>query len=379
MGEIFIMGDPRFLSGGSTRCEYLSYEQAPPTVESLGKGTVTTESVLAPELDGLSLKKRVERLGQRVHCGKSRYHQCEDRRNVFLRSGEFPTVGVELETEAKSKTEESYDAIQSDLVSNWFHMERDGSLDPENNGKYGFEIITEPLPPRVYRNKETWAGLQNALVPWLSSYGFPRCGLHVHVGLEQFETCDRLPMNGARDRRKIGKFLSAFVYYCVLDPSFVDRVVLRKNGDWSSAVMQADGFLSHASDVSSGKMTAAEAVDIVVGEISSLNWSQIADYAVSTVVDGNQFCVLNGEIRGFSGHGVEINCEHPYTVEFRRGKGTVNSISIHRTVELMSLIVRYAYKMANNPEMTVTSKDMYRFIAENTTSLALKAMAEKEA
>ena len=373
--ETFLFGDPRFLSGGANfNCE-INYNYAPPVVE--GNDIVTTEYLLQPRFGGLTLPARIKAAGQQVHARKSGYHHRPPGINLFLRRNEWPSVGAELETEALCKDSKSSESLQDDLVSNWFHMERDGSLDDENGGEYGFEIITEPLPPRVYRSQETWAGLQNILTPWLGSYGFRNCGLHVHVGLEQFEHCDTLPLRNAADRRRIGKYLSAFVYYCLLNPSFVDRVVLRKNGAWSEACAN-DEFLRHACEATDGKTTAADAVDIVVGELTRAEWLSKASRQAERIGSNDSAFEFTKELYGFSSHGVEINCDHPYTVEFRRGKGTVNSISVHRTVELMSLIVRYAWKMARNPGMDVSQSDVLRFIAENTTSRALKAMAEKE-
>ena len=44
----------------------------------------------------------------------------------------------------------------------------------------------------------------------------------------------------------------------------------------------------------------------------------------------------------------------------------------------MTMIVRYAWKIARNPDMLVSRGDIYRFIAENTTSPALAELARKE-
>ena len=169
MEELFILGNPRFLSGGAATSCVIDYGMPPPTVESLRCGKVTSESVLNPMHLGKSLAARVSACGQQVHSGKSGYHH-RPRFNVFLHDGENPTAGVELETESRVTTSEHVNRLVEDLKSNWFHMERDGSLDPDHGGEYGFEFITEPLPPRVYRNPMTWAGLQNVLSPWVESY-----------------------------------------------------------------------------------------------------------------------------------------------------------------------------------------------------------------
>lgn len=378
MEELFILGNPRFLSGGAATSCVIDYGMPPPTVESLLCGKVTSESVLNPTHLGKSLAARVSACGQQVHSGKSGYHH-RPRFNVFLHDGENPTAGIELETESRVTTSEHVNRLVDDLKSNWFHMERDGSLDPDHGGEYGFEFITEPLPPRVYRNPMTWAGLQNVLSPWVESYSKCRCGLHVHVGLQQFEKVDGIPLMSPSDRRRVGKYLSAFVYYCLLNPSFVDRVVLRKNGTWSGVVDNPE-LMAFTGLVSGGKATGGDVVDIVVKNVVAESWANEASRASGRVGTGcsDSTRTYTHDIASFAGHGHELNCEHDYTVEFRRGKGTLNSISIHRTVELMTMIVRYAWKIARNPDMLVSRGDIYRFIAENTTSPALAELARKE-
>ena len=380
MEELFILGNPRFLSGGAATSCVIDYGMPPPTVESLRCGKVTSESVLSSAHRGKSLAARVSACGQQVHSGKSGYHH-RPRFNVFLHDGENPTAGVELETESRVATSEHVNRLVEDLKSNWFHMERDGSLDPDHGGEYGFEFITEPLPPRVYRNPMTWAGLQNVLSPWVESYSKARCGLHVHVGLQQFEKVDGIPLMSPQDRRRVGKYLSAFVYYCLLNPSFVDRVVLRKNGTWSG-VVDSPSLMAFTGLVSGGKATGGDVVDIVVKTIVAESWASEAHRAsgrVGVLTDCNDSTrAYTYDLDSFAGHGRELNCEHDYTVEFRRGKGTLNSISVHRTVELMTMIVRYAWKIARNPDMSVSRGDIYRFIAEHTTSPALADLARKE-
>ena len=80
----------------------------------------------------------------------------------------------------------------------------------------------------------------------------------------------------------------------------------------------------------------------------------------------------------YNGHDVELNFGHPYTVEFRRGKGTTNAVSIHRMVELCTLIVRYVWSMARDPSKMVTAESVYKFILENTNSEALRKITKKQ-
>jgi len=86
------------------------------------------------------------------------------------------------------------------------------------------------------------------------------------------------------------------------------------------------------------------------------------------------FCqtVLNGT----TSHGTEVNTEHKYTVEFRRGKGTLHALSVHRMVETFSLMVRYVGKTIRNPRDYVSKKGLYEFMHDNTTSAPLKKFIE---
>ena len=376
--ELFILGDPRYLSGGACAHYSINYANRPPRIS-----TSVARSREVANMSGGTTAARLRGLGQDIHGGKQGYHS-RPYLNLFLAKGSNPTAGVEIETVAKVKSESNCQDLEAALTSNWFHAERDGSLDSEHSGKYGYEWITDPLPPRVYRDPRTWVGFQNLMTPWVSSFDRPECGLHVHVGLEQFEGDDCksfAPFWNPDDRRTLGKYLSAFVYYALLDQAFIDRVVLRKATSYCQPQCPEGFAIGYVPG-----MKAAEIVDLVACKMlrgDSSRWqslvrSQRAQLAmdrfdVSDRLFGEESCIA-----GFGGHGVEINCEHSYTVEFRRGKGTLQGISIHRMVELMTLIVRFAWKMAREPQLRVEQADAYRWIAANTTSAALKGMAERE-
>lgn len=80
----------------------------------------------------------------------------------------------------------------------------------------------------------------------------------------------------------------------------------------------------------------------------------------------------------FTGHGSEVNVQNEHTIEFRRGKGTLNGASVLRMVEFATLLVRYAAKVVRSPSDEVGPRQIYGYMAENTTSGALKALAEAE-
>lgn len=377
--ELFIYDDPRFLSGGADIHISMNYDVTPPKAD----GCTLVRSPQVAEVSGCDVAQALKHRGQAIHGGKSGYHS-RPPFNVFLKRGDYPSAGVELETVAKTCTSDFVRRLQNDLRSNWFHAERDGSLDPQHSGEYGFEWITEPLPPRVYRDPRTWIGLQNLLVPWVESFTRSECGLHVHVGLEQFDNPANVTFRGLTDgnsRRRLGKYLSAFVYYSMLNPSFIDRVTLRKTSNYCSTTA-TNGFCGGFRP----GMTSAEVVDMVLQKMirsyGDGSWSSYASALADREARGvaaREYSPIDGsELDAFTGHSVEVNASHPFTIEFRRGKGTLQGISIHRMVELMTLVVRFAWKMAREPFMVIERDDVYKYIAANTKSAALRGMAEKE-
>lgn len=378
MNEIFIHGDPRFLSGGAPTCILANYERPPETVESVGfSRTVVTSDMVRPSPD---LSGAVSAAGQRVHSGRSGYHERPEM-NVFLHSGEWPSAGVELETILRKCNDAFRTGALADLKSNWFHFERDGSLDREHGGMYGLELITEPLPPRAYRRAELWTGLQNILTPWLRSFDSQETGLHVHVGLNQFDDIDSIPLEHHGTRRTIGKLLSGIVYFSVVDQAFIDRVALR--GPGSYCCPPSDPVYSKIlGRVTAGKATGASlldaAVELVLKSMGCDTWRSGWRSISPSIASGWDFSAQpdwGSCVTCTTGHGTEVNMEHRYTIEFRRAKGTLHALSVHRIVELMTSIVRYAGKIAREPDMEVSRKAFMEWLASTTTSEALKTLA----
>lgn len=379
MKEIFIHGDPRYLSGGAPACIIANYERPPTMVEAMGSPrTVVTSDTVRPSPD---LSGAVSAAGQRVHSGRSGYHERPEM-NVFLHAGEWPSAGVELETILRKCNDSFKTAALVDLKSNWFHFERDGSLDREHGGTYGLELITEPLPPRAYRRPELWTGLQNILTPWLRSFDSRETGLHVHVGLNQFDDIDGIPLEHRGTRRAIGKLLSGIVYFSVVDQAFIDRVTLRSPGSYCRP--PSDPVYSRIlGRVTAGKATGASlldsAVELVLAHAGPDRWRSVMRSITPSLQAGMDIGCLAPDwgscVTCTTGHGTEVNMEHGYTIEFRRAKGTLHALSVHRIVELMTSIVRYAGKIAREPDMEVSRKAFMEWLASTTTSEALKTLA----
>lgn len=383
--ELFLYGNPRYLSGGGRRCDRINYSNKPAT-KVPGDIVVTTKwletCLSSADRQSMTLANIItDHAGQAVHSGKARYHN-RPVLNRFLERGQHPTVGVELEME--ERTDVDLEELTTDLVSNWFHFESDSSL--HTGDRSGFELITEPLPPRAYRDPRLWAGLQNLLTPWFESYKFSQTGLHVHVGIDMFTYCDTIPFISVTDRRAMGKYIAALVYYVLLPRSFVDKVMLRQNTTFceqtgSSAIDQFRRQIC----ASAGATTGYDLINMVAEELlkrSTSTWPYIVNDAAAgdrliedVISDMEPKIFLNNHLCGFTSHHVEVNMAPEYTIEFRRGKGTLHSLSIHRMVELASLVVRYAWRIVRDPSLAVSPDDVLEFIERATVNEALRRMA----
>lgn len=402
--ELFILGDPRFLSGGYdgnclVTCEspvrLLSSAQPVITTQTLmnlcrGKGLDITEY----SNDVPALMRKVTQ--QCIHAGRDSYHRHEYHPddchaapgfNIFCTPSDLPTLGIELETYCKAHSGEDIcsqiDFMRKELVSNWFHFEEDGSLDRTR----GHELITEVLPPEVYRNLYTWIGLQNCISPWLESWRCSSTGLHVHVGVKQFDDCPNIPVRHGLSKRILAKLAILFVYSEMLGYNLGDKVFLRKNGDYCRFI-PTPIFTKLARETRVREMTAEEMFDHLYTEYYG------TPHGLSTVLDhiyddashpsrwGSWLDTTRDDepkpnaLEPFTGHHTEINVEHKETIEFRRGKGTTNAVSIHRMVEYCSLIVRYVWKAARTPNMIISPETAFDYIINNTTSEALRKVAK---
>ena len=385
--EIFILGDPRFLAGGAGMSMRFNYSCTPIMIApDAGDDDAIWSETVAPMLEnGVSVPTALKTLGQNIHSGKTSYHNTPEY-NVFLREDDpYPSCGVELETVGLVYTSDGRRRMLDDLHSNWLHIERDGSLDGDHGGDYGYEFITEPLPSRVYRDPRTWCGLQNILSPWVRSFDRQDTGLHVHVGIDRFTKCPGIPLPAADDRRAVGRALAMMTYYGLAPQSLVDRVTLRSTGGYcaSPSTESVRGAIS----IPASGVSGAEFVDLAVETL--MDGSSVRSAATACIRDD----ILARAVRpgadpvgatwlascysGCTGHSVEINAAPLHTLEFRRGKGTINGQSIHRMVEFMTGIVRFAEETCRSPGMKVCRQTFLDFIHDTTTSEALRQLIRK--
>lgn len=113
-----------------------------------------------------------------IYQGQNGYHASHARGFMNQPRNSFTghRIGVELEVEANDNIKHRE---ITDCTSNWFTRERDGSL-----GGLGVEFITIPLLPEDAKSYATWQPLCNFLKTRAKSWNTGRCGLHVHLGRE---------------------------------------------------------------------------------------------------------------------------------------------------------------------------------------------------
>jgi len=385
MSELFLRGDPRFLSGGARVTTSTDYEFDPDHIEEFSGGVVTSDKLASDTV----LDQAVRQTGQDVHRGRSAYHR-KPPLNVFIsRDDELPTVGVELETVLKSSAVDETNRVARALISNWFHFETDSSL-----GDNGWECITEPLPSRIYRDPRTWLGLQNVLCPWAGSWTSSCTGLHVHVGLDLFRQPKAIPFSiPDHNKRLLGKTVVAYVYFMLADPVFSDSVFMRPqshycgSGEGKANVLRsmfpAPGTASHDDIVRAAFNRLFIDPSNHIDNPCSVSASTVASLDVLSSIrhawHDKDLLLLYSPPFNMAGHDIELNLSHGHTAEFRRGKGTLNGLTVHRMVDYASLMVRYAMDIVNpTRDFLPSRRDFYSFIAEKTASASLRRMAEVE-
>lgn len=234
-----------------------------------------------------------------IYTGKNSYHNSH---SVAMNTpnGRMPKyrIGVELEVECKDSRK--HEEVKK-FKSNWFQMERDGSLN-EN----GIEFITIPLRPRDARSSAFWTPLCTELRKYAVSWDSPRCGLHVHVGREILGT-------GETQRWEVvGKLLYLYHHYL-------------KNHERNTHIFgRAEGYRDL-----DGKSKLVDIVD-AVGK-SCLRKRKVSN-------------ALSTDLREKSSHDryFDINITPRNTIEFRRGRGSLSPDRIAAVVEYCELMCKYA-------------------------------------
>ena len=233
-------------------------------------------------------------------------------------------IGVELEVCFNSEEECNTFVAKP---SNWFFRERDSSLD-----RYGCEIITVPLLPDDAKSVDFWKVVTNDLQGHARSWETNCCGLHVHIGREI------LGRNEEERSETLGKLLYLY-HHCVKDTFLNGRIYGRTTG-------------YHEVD---GKTDVGNAVSLLGNEV----------LGIKGVQDNIKEAMTRRSSRD---RYFDINITNSPTIEFRKGKGSINANRIAAVVEYNEKLCLYA---KNTPWAQISQMDFVNYL-NATASVTLK-------
>jgi hypothetical protein len=205
--------------------------------------------------------------------------------------------GIELEVEFHERDLRNR---FTNTKSNWFYCESDGSL-----GSNGCEIITIPLEPKHAKSEDFWLPLIDELKNTAQSWETGRCGLHVHVSREILgRTEEQITEN-------LGKLLYLYHHH-LRDTRMNVRIFGRERG-----------YNEH-----DGKTAYGDAVSIIGTKI--LKENTIKEELKTKMIQRTQ------QDRYF-----DINIRNSKTIEFRKGRGSINQKRIVSIIEYCELMCKY--------------------------------------
>lgn len=228
--------------------------------------------------------------------GYHHHHGCA--MNTPVKDNYKYRIGVELEVEFQSASGRDQFC---DVPSNWFYRESDSSLDG-----YGVEIITIPLLSKDASSKDVWESLTKTIYRKASSWDTGRCGCHVHIGRGIFG-------DGVEERNEGLSKLIYFYHHYLKDTPLNRRIYGRDRGyhDCDCKTEEGNAVSLLGSSVLKDKKVAKKVAD------ASLRKSEESRY-------------------------FDVNLlTHLDTVEFRKGKGSLNPRRIAAIVEWSELICLY--------------------------------------
>lgn len=228
------------------------------------------------------------------------HHHHGSHQNSPLANGRGHKIGVELEIEFNSRSMKSNWA--DNVESNWFYCERDGSL----NDSTGVEIITVPMLPKDIKHRTTWEPLIGYLANKAKSWDSPRCGLHVHIGREI------LGKNPEQQSETIGKLL--YLYHHHVNGTDINTKIFGR---------------SRAYNEKDGKTREGDAVATLGSGVLKLK--EIKDTLKKGMIE------KSSDDRYF-----DINLMNTNTIEFRKGRGSINTSRIIMVIEYCEMMCKYA-------------------------------------
>lgn len=222
-------------------------------------------------------------------------------------------IGVELEVEF---TDYNKCSEFKSAKSNWFYLERDGSIGGHNTE--GVEIITIPLRPQDAKSPEFW---REGLTKHISDHAISwdtcgRCGLHVHIGNERL---GGHPLTIEENRAKLIYFHEHFLKDLPLTESIYGR---------SRSYSEQNGRTDHGEEFRRVHNTMMK---------DRKRQNELKD----ATINRNSFSRYHA-----------INITNSKTTEFRLGKGSLNPMRIAAVVEFADLQCDYA-RSTNWGQMSV--------------------------
>ena len=207
-------------------------------------------------------------------------------------------IGVELEVAAKNRGKY---AELTKLKSNWLTMESDSSL-PD----YGVEIITIPLSPKDAKDPDMWASMVAKVSSLADSWKKSSCGLHVHIGREI------LGDDAEKASATLGKLL--YLYHHFLNGTSLNTKIYGRE----LAYHEQDGRTAEGNAVKTLGAAVLKNKEIIKRLDSSL------------------------KEKTSSSRYFDINLENSKTIEFRKGKGSINADRIVSVITYSEMMIEYA-------------------------------------
>lgn len=251
-----------------------------------------------------------------VYRGIHRYHYHQGSGYNRPKRGTSPyLIGVELEVEFSD--DDARDEF-CDAPSNWLYRESDGSL-----SSMGVEIITIPMLPKDIKSENHWKTLTDSIRSFARSWDTTTCGLHVHIGREI------LGHNEESQSETIGKLL--YFYHQYLKDSSINRRIYGRDRSYNDH---------------DGKCPESDAVKVLGADV--LKQKSVRDK------------VKEGAIaRSRTTRYFDINIQNAHTIEFRKGRGSLNPERIVAVIEWSELIVQYA---KSTPWVNISLEDFLNYL-----------------
>lgn len=273
-----------------------------PTRRPIVEETPDAEETPAQDSDQFySPKYTTNRIYNEGQGGYHDHHGSTPNRPLARYKGYPYLFGIELEVECRGSSNREK-VISSE--SNWFYHERDGSL-----GDYGDEIITIPLLPEDAKDTNFWAPLVSWLRTKAESWTKSSTGLHVHISRSI------LGDNEEERSETTGKLLY-FYHHCIGEDSRA-RAVNEKVYGRAHTYNECDGKTETGKAARCLGQSVFKEVDIK---------DKVKDDLLSK----------NEASRYF-----DINLRNEDTIEFRKGKGSIDTRRIVAICEWSERMVLY--------------------------------------